>query len=361
VSLNVIPLDERGAEWDALLARLTPRQRDVFFISSWLLLWQRRGDGRAMGAAWEDEGGLILYPFLLRELSSVEHLGAEFAGYFDTCTPFGFGGPLVEHQTPEESVAAFREAFSAWCREASVVSESVRFHPLLDTRLPFVPHMEIDEVGQVVWCRFDRGACRVGDQLTQTARRNVRQARDAGLSCRIETSDEAYERFGELYLDNAARRHALLAERFDGAHFRALRDALGGGQALFGVRHQGELVAGALFLRGADFAHFHVMAADRRIASLRPANLVFFEALQWARGLGVSAIGLGGGDRGDDEMLRFKSGFAPLRAPSFVGHAIHLPQIYIRASKRRDEQGEILDCDYFPAYCSPLREESLLG
>ena len=361
MSLDVIPLDERGAEWDALLARLAPRQRDVFFLSSWLLLWQRHGDGRAMGAAYEDEDGLVLYPFALRELSTVAYLGEEFAGYYDACTPFGFGGPLVEHKTPEESMAAFREAFAAWCRDNSVVSEFVRFHPLLDTRLPFERHMEVEEVGQVVWCRFDRGACRVGDQLTQTARRNVRQAREAGLSCRIETGDEAYDRFGDLYLDNAARRHAPLAERFDGAHFRALRDALGGAQALFGVRYQDELVAGALFLRGADFAHFHVMAADRRVASLRPANLVFFEALQWARSLGVSAIGLGGGERGDDEMLRFKAGFAPLRAPRFVGHAIHLPQTYIQASKRRDEQGEILDCDYFPAYCSPLREESLLG
>ena len=361
MSLNVIPLEERGAEWDALLDRLTPRQRDIFFLSAWYVLWQRRGDGRAMGAAYEDEEGLILYPFVLRDLSSLDYLGEEFAGYYDARTPFGFGGPLVEHKTPDETIIAFRQAFSDWCRDNNVVSEFVRFHPLLDTRLPFERHMECDEAGQVVWCRFDRGACRVGDQLTQTARRNVRHARDAGLSCRMETSDEAYERFGELYMDNAVRRRAPLAERFDGAHFRAMRDALGDAQALFGVRHQGEFVAGALFLRGADFAHFHVMAADRRIASLRPANLVFFEALQWARGLGVTAIDLGGGDRGDDEVLRFKSGFAPLRAPRFVGRAIHLPQTYIQASKRRDALGGIYDCDYFPAYCSPLPEESPLG
>lgn len=361
MSLNVIPLDDHAAEWDALLSRLAPRQRDIFFTSSWLLLWQRRGDGRAVGAYHEDGGGLILYPFLLRELSTVPYLGDAFAGYFDTSTPYGFGGPLVEHQAQEESVGTFRRDFSEWCREHRVVSESVQFHPLLDTRLPFDGFMEIDEAGQVVWCRFDRGACRVGDQLTQIARRNVRTARDAGLTCRIETGEAAYRRFGELYLDNAVRRRAPQAERFDAEHFLALRDALGKAQVLFGVRHNGELVAGALFLRGADFAHFHVLATDRRVASLRPANLVFFEALQWARGLGVSAIGLGGGDRGDDELLRFKSGFAPLRAPRFVGRAIHLPEVYIKASKRRDEHGEVLDCDFFPAYCSPLRDESLLG
>ena len=361
MSLDVFALDERAAEWDALLERLAPRQRDIYFLSSWLLLWQGHGDGRAMAAVYQDGAGLILYPFLLRELCTVPVLGDEFAGHFDIQTPFGFGGPLVEHHTSDDAMTAFRAAFGAWCREHQVVSESVHFHPLLDTRLSFERHMEVEEVGQVVWCRFDRGACRVGDQLNQTARRNVRYARDGGLSCRVETGADAYRRFGELYLDNAARRRAPLTERFDAEHFLALRDALGGEQALFGVRLQDELVAGALFLRGAEFAHFHVMAADRRVASLRPANLVFFEALQWARGLGVSAICLGGGDRGDDELLRFKAGFAPLRAPSFVGHVIHLPQAYIAASKRRDAQGVITDCDYFPAYCSPMPEETLLG
>jgi lipid II:glycine glycyltransferase (peptidoglycan interpeptide bridge formation enzyme) len=237
----------------------------------------------------------------------------------------------------------------------------VRFHPLLDTRLPFERHMEIEEVGQVVWCRLDRGACRLGDQLTQTARRNVRRARDAGLICTIETDKDAYERFGDIYLDNAARRRAPRTQRFDARHFRDLREALGGSQVLFGVRREGELVAGAVFLRGADLAHFHVMAADRRVATLRPANLLFFEALQWARGLGVNAVDLGGGYRGDDEPLRFKSGIAPLRAPRFEGHVIHLPQTYLQASRRRDAQGKIIDCDYFPAYCSPLQDESLLG
>ncbi len=79
MSLKVIRLEEHSAEWDVLLSRLAPRQRDVFFSSSWLLLWQRHGDGRALGAVYEDEDGLILYPFMLRELSSVDYLGTEFA------------------------------------------------------------------------------------------------------------------------------------------------------------------------------------------------------------------------------------------------------------------------------------------
>jgi hypothetical protein len=361
VSLDVLSLDERGPEWDALLASLPARERDLFFGSPWLLLWQERGDGRAMGAVYRDEGGMVLYPFLLRELTALPYLGDEFAGRFDVTSPYGYGGPLVTKGAPEGTVACFREGFAAWCRTAGVVSEFVRFHPLLDTRLPFAPFMDVGEAGQIVWCRFDQGACRVGDQLSATARRNVRAAREAGLTSTIERSPDAYDRFADLYADNAARRRAAPFYRFDRSHVQRLRERLGQAQALVGVRREGELVAGALFLRSDDYVHFHLLAADRTCAGLRPANLVFFEALQWARALGVTAVDLGGGYRGDDELLRFKTGFAGMRAPRFVGRVIHDSPTYIAASRLRDEQGEILDCDYFPAYCSPLPEHGLLG
>lgn len=361
MSFDVFPLGERGAEYDAALARFTERQRDVPFLRPWLLLWQQRGDGRAMAALQRDEGGSILYPFLLRDLDAVPYLGAGFAGTHDITTPPGYGGPLVERGAGDDAVAVFRARFDDWCRGHRVVSEFVRFHPLLDNRLPFRRHLDVGEAGSVVWCRFDRGSCRVSDQLDAAARRNVRAARDAGLACGIETQPAAYERFAELYADNAERRRALPAERFDAAHVLRLRESLGGSHTLFGVRRGKELVAAALFLRSRDFVHLHALAADRRHAALRPVNLLLFEALTWAKGLGVSAVDLGGGYRGDDELYRLKAGFTQLRAPRFVGRAIHLFEEYGRADEARAARGEVLDCDFFPGYRSPLPGEGPLG
>jgi hypothetical protein len=90
-------------------------------------------------------------------------------------------------------------------------------------------------------------------------------------------------------------------------------------------------------------------------------NLLFFEAMQWACGLGATALNLGGGYRGEDEWFRFKAGFSPHRAPRPVGHAVYLAEEYARAEDRRLGQGRIIDCDYFPLYRSPLPDEGLLG
>ena len=361
MSLEVVPLEERAAEWDAALDELAPRQRDVFFTSGYLRLWERHGDGRAMGAVYRDRGGLVLYPFLLRDLAAVDYLGQDFAGLYDVASPLGFGGPLVRRQTGEETLAAFRAEIDDWCHAHAVVSEFIRFHPLLETRLGMERHLDIEEAGKVVWARLDAGSCALIETLSGPARRNIRQARDAGVTTAVESGAEAWDRFAELYLENALRRKALPAFRFETAHFRALRDLLGDRAVLFGARHEGVLVAAAIFLRSHDFIHFHALGADRAYARLRPANVLFFDALQWASGTGAKAVNLGGGYRGDDEFFHFKLGFGQQTAPRRVGRAIHLYEPYSRAELRREEQGAILDCQYFPPYRAPLPGDSLLG
>lgn len=361
MSLEILSLDERAADWDAALAELAPRQQDVFFTSGYLRLWQRHGDGKALGAVYRDRDGLVLYPFILRDLSTVDYLGGEFAGLYDVTSPVGFGGPLVRHLTGEETLAGFRAEIDDWCHANAVVSEFVRFHPLLETSLGMERHLDIEEAGKIVWARLDRGGSSLIESLSVPTRRNIRRALDAGLTCSVERDDEAWERFAELYLENALRRKALPAYRYDAAHFRNLRELLGPAAVLFGARLGGRLVAAALFLRSHDFVHFDALGADREFARLRPANVLLFEAMQWARGTTATALNLGGGYRGDDEFFRFKYGFTQQLAPRRVGRAIHLFEPYARAEQLRDEQGEILDCQYFPSYRAPLPRDSLLG
>ena len=66
-------------------------------------------------------------------------------------------------------------------------------------------------------------------------------------------------------------------------------------------------------------------------------------------------------ERDADELYRLKSGFTRLRAPRFVGRAIHLFDEYGRADEARIAQSEVADCGFFPGYRSPLPGEGPLG
>lgn len=361
MSLQILAFDEPGPQglWEEALAAVRPGLRDVYFTSAYNLLWQERGDGRALGAVFREGRSVILYPFLLRDLEKDEHLGSEWAGYHDLTSAPGFSGPLVVRMTGDDQLlGAFRAAFGDWCRDQRVVSEFSRFHPLLDSQLGWETHMEVDHVGSIVWGRLERGRSVSAGAMSATARRNVRLALEAGLTGGVERGSEAYERFAQLLAEEAVARGGRPQDAADAAFLDRLRRKLGPAQTLVGVRHEGELVAAALFVGGPSFVHLFAAAADPRRRQMRPHNLLMFCALQWAAGSGASALNLGGGRAGEDELLRFKGGFSPLRAARHVGRVIHLFEEYARALRDHDAVGISLDCDYFPGYRAPLPQEA---
>jgi serine/alanine adding enzyme len=357
VSLRVLALGESGTEWDAALGQLPSRQRDVYFTSAYYLLWQRKGDGRALGALFETAEGRVLYPFLHRRLSDLPWLGDDFAGLDDISSAYGYGGPLVDAPAERRAhvLAAFRSAFGAWCAEDGVVSEFVRCHPLLRTEEGLADSMDLVAANETVVCHLGTPDEHLA-AMSSATRRNVRKAQRAGLQFAVESGDEAYSAFLDLYLQTMRRRDAADFYLFDERHVADFRELLADRQALVMVRHEGRPVAAALFMLSDCFAHYHLGGSDAGAQALRPNNLLFFEAMNWTAGLGLTELHLGGGYRagGEDELFRFKSGFSPLRARFHYGRAVHLREPYELAQARRAAAGPGAESGFFPAYRAPL-------
>jgi hypothetical protein len=304
-----------------------------------------------MGAIWEDGGGRVLYPFLLRDLSTLATIGDAASGLFDISTAYGYGGPLVDAPADERRcVARFRTDFDAWCRRSAVVSEFIRFHPLLETDRGLEALVEVVPLSETVWCRVDGSSDDLLSGMEAAHRRNLRKAQRAGLVVRVETETEALSRFQQLYTATMSRRRASDGYFFDDAYFLAFRELLGDRQALLGVRLGDEMVAGGLLMRMGRFAHYHLGGSSAAHLHLRPNNLFFFEAMLWAKRNGAEVLHLGGGYRPDDELLRFKRGLGRGRAAFAIGRVTHLPREYERLSDlHRRAVGEV-DHGFFPAY-----------
>jgi serine/alanine adding enzyme len=354
VDLRIVPLDEEGSVWDRALALMPANRRDVYFESAYALVWQLHGDGRAMGAIWNEPHGRVLYPFLLRELATLPGLGAEATGLHDISTAYGYGGPLVDAGTDDAGVLSrFRAAFDAWCAAHGVVSEFVRFHPLIETQRGLERHLEVVPLGETVWCPVGEADGDLIEGMDSGHRRNLRKAQKAGLVARLETGDDAYDRFRELYTATMARRGAVEGYFFDATYFRSFRELLGEQQALIGVRHGDEMIAGGLLMRSERFAHYHLGGSSAAHLHLRPNNLFFYEAMEWARRQGVSALHLGGGYRPDDELLRFKRGLGSGRATFAIGRKIHLREHYERLTALHYGRVGTVSSGFFPAYRAP--------
>lgn len=358
MSLEVVTIDEERGLWDRALAAMPPPLRDVYFESSYSLVWQRHGDGRAMGAIWEEPGARVLYPFLLRELGDRPGVPADLPCR-DITTPYGYGGPIAD--TPpgdDRALTRFREAFDRWCRDERVVSEFIRFHPLLANERAWAPHLEVVPLGETVWCEVGPEAGPFSDQMDSSHRRNLRKAQRSGLVASVETGDDAYADFLALYTATMGRRGAAESYFFDRKYFDDFRELLGERQALIAVRSEGEVVAGGVLMRSERFAHYHLGGSSAAHLHLRPNNLFFFEAMEWARRLGVERLHLGGGYRPDDELLRFKQGLGKGRGRFAIGRRIHLPDLYERLAAQHVERHGAVATSYFPAYRAPALQAS---
>lgn len=380
MEFDVLDLSREGAGWDERLSSLDAELRDVYFTSGYHLVWERNGDGAARGAMLETSEGNVFFPFLVRRLADVPALGREWRDYLDITSAYGYGGPLVSTRDgrPADAtrcvrlLALFRAEFSKWCREQRVVSEFIRFHPLLENEVGFLPRatccpraaaerpdapVEVVPANVTVWARLSTPE-EHRRTLSSSARRNLRKAERAGLTFQIEAGAQAWTDFRRLYTETMRRRSAGDYYLFSERYFDDCRRLLGDGAALLGVRRPpaddtpGDLVAAALFLRSVRWIHYHLGGSDPDALAERPNNLLFVGAMDWGASLGAFGMHLGGGfsSGGDDELLRFKSGFSPLRARFHLGRCIHLPEAYDDAVECWRQSGGTDSGGFFPAY-----------
>ena len=58
-------------DWDLALKRLPIDQQDIYFTSQYYKLYQQNGDGEARCFIYENDGKILLYPFLINSVNSL--------------------------------------------------------------------------------------------------------------------------------------------------------------------------------------------------------------------------------------------------------------------------------------------------
>lgn len=122
--------------------------KDIFQNESFDQLHETIEDGKHEVFEFHLPIGKVRHSFIKREIS-VQIRGEV---YYDITTPCAYGGPVV-FDCPEddkwELVDEFQIAFQAFCEENKIVSEYVRFDPVLSNVLDFVSIYEVECIGEV--------------------------------------------------------------------------------------------------------------------------------------------------------------------------------------------------------------------
>ncbi len=335
-------------EWDALVATY---QLDCYYEHAYFELAKEHDEIPEL-FYYPTEFGTLIYPYLRRRIP-----GTLFE---DITTPYGYGGPSFKGIWSLDQIREARERFERYCNETGIVTETVRFHPLLHNQ----------ELGQY-WCHqteilqptvtleltdpFEM----IESDFSQMTRRNIRKARREGVTIRLGRPEE-YRDFAHLYQMTMDKHQADVRYYFDQTYFDHFADGRINNVLLL-AEHDGRIIAGCIVLTGRQFAHYHLGASDPASLVLRPNHLLFAEMIRWAKQAGFQALHLGGGTTrsNTDSLLAYKRSFSANQTFFGLGTSILDATIYERLTRQFERQHpETQMGHWFPLYRTPIRHLS---
>lgn len=335
-------------EWDALVATY---QLDCYYEHAYFELAKEHDEIPEL-FYYLTEFGTLIYPYLRRRIP-----GTLFE---DITTPYGYGGPYFKGIWSLDQIREARERFERYCNETGIVTETVRFHPLLHNQ----------ELGQY-WCHqteilqptvtleltdpFEM----IESSFSQMTRRNIRKARREGVTIRLGGPEE-YGDFAHLYQMTMDKHQADARYYFNQTYFNHFADGRINNVLLL-AEHDGRIIAGCIVLTGRQFAHYHLGASDPASLALRPNHLLFAEMIRWVKQAGFQALHLGGGTTrsNTDSLLAYKRSFSANQTFFGLGTSILDATIYERLTRQFERQHpEAQMGHWFPLYRTPIRHLS---
>ncbi|MGL5543073.1 MAG: lipid II:glycine glycyltransferase FemX [Fusobacteriaceae bacterium] len=322
---------------------------DIYFKEEYGKIYELNGEGKLETFQLKSEWGTVIYHFLKKDIP-VE-LGEK---YYDITTPYGYGGPLFLDFEDENSLALlkkeFHEKFSEYCSRENIVSEFVRFHPIVKNHVYMEDYMDVSYNRDTICIEIEgEDEEKIWESFTCKCRNNLNKAFRNNLTVQI-THD--VETFHDIYIKTMERNCASSYYYFSQEFFQNTLKLLGEGAKIFLAYHEGRAVSGILVIHNGEYMHDHFSGTDPEYRDLGANNMLVYEAAKWGARNGKKYFHLGGGCTGNGDCLfRYKSTFTKKEPYHFyIGKKIQNPEIYRRLVEEVEKTKTIEDRDYFPLY-----------
>ena len=332
------------------------KDMDIFYCPEYVYLFELKGDGKARCFVYYDEKGIVIFPFLIRQINELEYFRDISNNMVDIISPYGYSGYLRNNDSVD--MKNFYEAFSNYCKENNIVSEFVRFHPLLNNSLYSPDGVDTQLINETVIIDLTSTPEEIWGNLASSCRNKVKKAKKLEVQIIIDENFENLDKFHELYINTMKRLRAQQYYYFTIEWFRNLVELLEGNVVLFHAVYANNIILSGLFLLSDQYIHYYLSGSDYGLSHLPSNNLLLFEVALWAKNRGINFFHLGGGSQPKDNLFKFKASFSPLRAAYHIGKVIHSSEMYKYLSEIRSSVGKsgADEKDFFPAYRNPYLE-----
>ncbi|QHJ70560.1 hypothetical protein [Planococcus halotolerans] len=315
------------------------------------MLYEEVYKGKCMIFEFKNSLGSVKHLFMKRKVP----YQVEGITYYDLITPFNYGGPVIEGCKEEDKwdlINDFQIEFQKYCQENNIVSEFIRFHPLLQNSMDFLHCYELDYLEDSKGINISRHNNTLTEELSVDCIEKVLEAFKSGVDYEIFTGKDTIDDFSRFITKVQGSKENQSPQYFEGCK-ELLDDQL----IFIEVKLEGEVVGMAMNIRTDKVLTTHLLVTDKIGDSLNAAYVLHFALAVWSRSNEVELIHLAGNwiNKSEKENATFKNNFRVFTDYQYcIGRKIWNEEIYEELCDRAKVERYI---DYFPAY--RVREKKL--
>ena len=334
-----------ASKWDEIVKSF--KKHDIYYLSGYARGFYLHGDGEPLLFYYEDEKLRAINVVMKRDIAKDDHFKdkLEEGIYFDLATPYGYGGWLLEGDGSKNLLFA---EYQSWCRNNSIISEVIRFHPVIGNQEEVRDIYDVMDLGKTVAIPLTNRDD-IWNNFSSNNRRHIRKAIKEGVEIHKGFSEELLATFKEVYNITMDRDTATDYYYFKKPFYDSIRDDLEDYCDIYYATYQDKIIAVSLMLRCNGYLSYHLSGSLKEYGILSATSLLLFETAAWGSENGYHSLHLGGGvGSREDSLYTYKKAFYKGDGLQYsIGKMIFDQDKYAELTKMRER---IERDNYFPLY-----------
>ncbi|PKP62105.1 GNAT family N-acetyltransferase [Candidatus Atribacteria bacterium HGW-Atribacteria-1] len=302
---------------------------NILYFPEYIMLWELNGDGIAKSFFYKSDYGIVLYPFLVRKINDLKFFQKTKITeiFYDIASPYGYGGPLVKPYNKSDKnllLEGFIKEFSLFCKKNNIVSEFIRFHPLIENHTNFINRLEIEKMNSVIYVDLSVTEEELWGNYKRNNRKNIKKALRNDIEIVVDEKYEFFDEFLEIYYETMKKNNAKEYYFFPKSFFEFIRISLNKNSVLFISKKNKKIISVELALYDKDIIYSFLGGTLSEYFPLRPNNLLRHKLILWAKEKNIKYYLIGGGYHPGDGIFNYKHSFSKNGIKDFfVGRKIH--------------------------------------
>lgn len=289
----------QAKEWDELVRSFA--NYDVYYLSGYVKAFQIHGDGEPQLFYYNENGLRGIYVYMKRK-TAIE-------GVYDSITPYGYGGFLLEGDDSNENMNALWNAYVDKMKSENIVDNFVRYHPVLANAVPMKICSDVIDLGKTV--SMDLTSEEVIWKNIHSKNRNmIRKAEKNGIVIKHGQGLELFDDFIKIYNATMDKDNAEPYYYFKPEFYKSIHEDLKDNYEMFWAEYDGKIIAMSIMIFANGRLNYHLSGSDLQYRNLAPSNLLLYKAAMWGMEKGMKTFHLGGGvGSEEDNLYKFKIAF----------------------------------------------------